>query len=105
MRDMENAKRLKREWYQRNTALTKQRARARDARLIEWFKEYKSSLACVRCGENHPACLDFHHVSGEKTSEISKMVAYGRGKQVILDEIAKCEVLCSNCHRKEHYKP
>ena len=46
-RDLENAKRLKKEWYERNKELTKKRARARDlanpeqaaARKAKWRKE------------------------------------------------------------------
>jgi hypothetical protein len=46
-RDLENAKRLKKEWYERNKELTKERARARDlanpeqaaARKAKWRKE------------------------------------------------------------------
>jgi hypothetical protein len=46
-RDLENAKRLKKEWYERNKELTKERARARDlknpeqaaARKTKWRQE------------------------------------------------------------------
>jgi len=46
-RDIENAKRLKKEWYERNKELTKERARARDlanpeqaaARKTKWREE------------------------------------------------------------------
>jgi len=41
--------------------------------------------------------MDFHHVFGEKT------MAIGGGESTsasrIRDEIAKCVVLCANCHR------
>lgn len=67
------------------------------------FRELKSTLCCVRCGENHPATLDFHHKdSSTKILEVSVMVFNRTWKQV-LKEIAKCEVICSNCHRKEHW--
>ena len=47
VRNLENAKRLKKEWYERNKELTKERARARDlanpekaaARKAKWCKE------------------------------------------------------------------
>jgi|SRR3712207_5953769 len=73
--------------------------------LVQWFAEYKSTLFCVRCGENHPACLEFHHLEGKtgKWDEVSDMVRRLLSKERILAEIAKCEVLCANCHRKEHY--
>jgi len=59
-------------------------------------------LKCVRCPENHIACLDFHHLS-DKDINIADLVNSGASKEKILQEISKCVVLCSNCHRKLHY--
>jgi hypothetical protein len=41
--------------------------------------------------------MDFDHV-GDKEGEVSKLV-YSSGTQKLLDEMGKCEVVCSNCHR------
>lgn len=72
---------------------------------VKWFKQYKSSLKCSRCSENDPVCLDFHHSGGSKKEYIiSKMIYRGYSIKKILNEINKCIVLCSNCHRKEHKK-
>jgi L-lysine 2,3-aminomutase len=65
------------------------------------FATYKETLQCERCGENHPATLDFHH-KGNKDFNVSEMVPRLTHK-VLLDEISKCSVLCANCHRKEHW--
>ena len=57
-----------------------------------------------KCGEDHIACLDFHHQNPEeKEHNIAWMLAFGFSKEAILAEIDKCIVLCSNCHRKEHF--
>ena len=70
----------------------------------QWFWEYKATLKCNRCPENHPSTLDFHHLDPEeKENSISNMIRGGKSKEEILEKIAKCEVLCSNCHRKEHW--
>lgn len=70
----------------------------------EWFRDIKSKLFCGRCGENHPACLDFHHKDPTvKDIGVSQAVCDGWSRERILIEIAKCEILCSNCHRKEHW--
>jgi hypothetical protein len=67
----------------------------------KWLDEYKKTLKCNRCDENDFRVLDFHH-TGQKDLEIS--LAIGRwGKEKILNEIAKCEVLCVKCHRILHY--
>ena len=70
----------------------------------EWFRDYKSNLKCSKCSETHPACLDFHHIDpSEKDMEVSRIIDMNNKKR-IMDEVAKCVVLCSNCHRKLHYQ-
>jgi hypothetical protein len=32
----------------------------RQREIAAWFAELKTTLACRRCGESHPACLQFH---------------------------------------------
>jgi hypothetical protein len=69
----------------------------------QWFVELKSTMKCNRCPESAFECLDFHHSDPtEKEHNIHKMVGFGYGREAILAEIAKCEVLCANCHRKHH---
>ena len=67
----------------------------------QWFKEYKSTLKCIRCGESNPLCLEFHHKDPtQKDRAISTMTRLSPEK--VKEEIAKCDVLCANCHRKLH---
>ena len=80
-----------------------QRNYAKRAEIKEWFTEYKKTLKCKRCPENDPACLDFHHTDpSKKEKRISQMVNWGHSRITIMQEVNKCEVLCSNCHRKLH---
>lgn len=70
-----------------------------------WFFELKKTLKCEQCGENHPACLQFHHRDPlEKEGMVSKFVGAGYSEDVIRKEIEKCEVLCANCHAKKHWQ-
>lgn len=75
------------------------KAKEQKKALAIWLVELKSNLACEECGENHPATIDFHHLN----FSLSKAVSSGYGKDLILKEIAKCKVLCSNCHRILHW--
>lgn len=91
--------------YQSNKQYYKDKARLRHAKIQAWFKEYKEAQICVKCGESHPATLDFHHID-PKTKEFAissavktRVLSISRLKQ----EIDKCEVLCSNCHRILHW--
>lgn len=93
----------RRDWYKRNKKHEYERIKARVKELVVWYREYKSSRGCSRCTETHWACLEHHHINPKKKDKIvSKMVAEGYGKERILEEMAKCELICSNCHRKLH---
>ncbi len=71
--------------------------------LSEWFRTYKQSLFCSKCGENDPRCLDFHHLDrAQKDVEVAQLVTEGYSIDRIMREIEKCVILCANCHRKEH---
>lgn len=72
----------------------------------KWFLELKKELKCTKCGYNkHPAALDFHHLDPKDKKFNITLTNYPKySKEQILDEIKKCVVLCSNCHRIEHSK-
>jgi hypothetical protein len=100
----EYQKEYMRKWYEKNKAKHISYVRNRDKKIKLWLKEYKSTLKCEICEENHPACLEFHHINPEE-----KKFSIGRMKdfmswRLLKEEIAKCRVLCANCHRKEHYE-
>ncbi len=59
---------------------------------------------CLDCGVSYPYyVMDFDHVRGEKSFNLSEVVKGAQSKKVILEEIDKCEVVCSNCHRIRTY--
>ena len=71
--------------------------------LLEKTNNLKLSAGCKFCIEKEVVCLDFHHLdANEKEFSIAKMVSNGRKWQEIENEIAKCIIVCSNCHRKLH---
>ena len=79
----------------------KTRSRERDRRnlKIRYIQEYKQSRGCMDCGEKYPYwMLDLDHVFGEKISNVSDMRALFNLEQ-IQAEVAKCQVVCANCHR------
>jgi hypothetical protein len=93
-----------RAYYYRNREEVAAGRRRRKLDLRRWLREYKTSLVCTDCGETHPAALDFHHTdASEKELSIGEVTAYGWSRRKVLAEIAKCEVLCANCHRKRHW--
>ena len=93
-----------RNYYLKNKAKF---AAFRDHRRIEikeWVLSYKLLHPCP-CGEKHPACLQFHHRDPSlKELEIST-VARKQWSQLRLEaEVAKCDVICANCHLKLHHE-
>lgn len=79
--------------------LTRVRRKAREL----FVREIKRSMACSSCPETDSACLDFHHVDpSTKKFSVCRAMHQGRSEKIILAEIAKCIVLCANCHRKHH---
>jgi len=61
--------------------------------------EKARNVPCKDCG-NHfpPVCMDFDHLPTHKKS-FNISTALSRPTQALLSELAKCEVVCSNCHR------
>lgn len=58
---------------------------------------------CTRCGfQGHQSAFDFHHADGDKDFNIGDVA--NKSWKVLKKELAKCELLCANCHRIEHSK-
>lgn len=91
-------------WHYKNREWNTERSLERRRRLRQWIHRKKAeSEGCSRCAEMDPACLDFHHESpSDKEMAVNKMIPYGYSKADIEAEIGKCQLLCANCHRKEH---
>ena len=66
-------------------------------RLFDHFQSHP----CVDCGETDIAVLEFDHLR-DKRRNIAQMVR-GWSWEAILREIAKCDVVCANCHRRRTF--
>lgn len=89
--------------YEANKEKIKARTRRRNKKqnlrnrnFVAWVK--KRSF-CIDCGETNPLVLDFDHVRGEKKMNVSDMARSSYSIEALMEEIDKCEVRCSNCHR------
>jgi len=63
-----------------------------------YVQRYKEAHPCRDCGETNWIVLQFDHVRGRKVANISEMVARAVSQEKLEGEIAKCEVVCANCH-------
>jgi hypothetical protein len=94
---------LNRASYARNKDKRQKINREKKASAKEKWRQYKSTLSCVQCGQNHPATLDFHHIEKHPSNlKVNKLVTNHAFKKAI-EEIKKCLVLCANCHRIHHH--
>ena len=77
---------------------SKLRARAYVARVL-------SESACAWFGESNPMVLEFDHGDhSSKSHNVSRMVSMGYAVAAVAEEVAKCVVLCANCHRVKTHK-
>jgi hypothetical protein len=69
----------------------------------EWAVEYKGGK-CSKCELTfHPAAYDFHHLDpNEKDFNPCNLLTCSIKR--IKEELDKCVLLCSNCHRILHYE-
>ncbi|MDQ3709212.1 MAG: hypothetical protein M3387_07925 [Actinomycetota bacterium] len=95
-----------RSWYQRNrerhirnVMVRRERQRHEQQALIMEAK----SWPCADCNRTYPPyVMDFDHVRGVKVANVSEMLGSETTKRLLV-EIAKCEVVCANCHRERSY--
>ena len=106
-RRVRSARRRKERWHDENDDYRSKKHelyKSRRRSNIKWLLRLKMGLKCIKCGEDHVSCLDFHHKDpSTKSFNISRAILDGVSKKQLLQEIAKCDVLCANCHRKHHW--
>jgi hypothetical protein len=69
------------------------------AYLAQYIRDLKEKSPCLDCKEYYPYyVMDFDHVRGKKQANVMELIPT-LSKKRIDQEIAKCEIVCSNCHR------
>lgn len=97
--------------YDQNKAAIKARAQEwTNQRRIEahrYVRELKEASPCMDCGVSYPSyVMDFDHRDpGDKRDCIAKLCNRGVSWKRLLDEIAKCDLVCANCHRERTHGP
>jgi hypothetical protein len=95
-----------RRWYEKNSARKTAWQQWRREAMRQWWRDQKATKCCVKCGESTPECLHFHHRDpSQKEINLGNIASNGQwSKERILEEVAKCDVLCANCHMKHHWE-
>jgi len=73
--------------------------RERAAANVAWLRGLKSMTPCADCGGIfHPVAMQWDHLPGHvKRGDLGMLVAR-LSKKLLLVEMAKCELVCANCH-------
>ena len=68
------------------------------AKRLDWLNKIRD-VPCADCGGRFPpTCMDFDHLPGQvKSFQIMRNIEFSVDR--LLAEIAKCEIVCANCHR------
>ena len=73
-------------------------------KIYEWVDNHKSTQGCEQCGTKDKRCLQLHHRdSSTKKHSVATLIGKGYIFKTVRVEVAKCEVLCANCHSIHHY--
>lgn len=97
--DIEARRACHKRYYERNKERYIVNAKRTRSRLKVLLHESKD-VPCMDCGQKFPPCvMDFDHRDPDtKLFNVSQMMTGGSIVRMRA-EIAKCDVVCANCHR------
>jgi hypothetical protein len=88
--------------YRKKHVISQKRITVRNCQFVY---DYLLVHPCVDCGEKDPIVLDFDHKNSKtKSYNIAIIRRNGYSIEFLMKEIKKCEVRCSNCHRRRTAK-
>lgn len=103
-KDRERQRECWKRHYERNRSRYIQKRKTYNDKIRVYIENVKASSACTDCGKKYPPyVMDFDHTGDDKKFNVSGLYVRGSLRQV-KEEIAKCEIVCSNCHRERTHK-
>ena len=90
-------------WRKQNITLLKEIRQESNKKRYAKMKQLKQKIleqqSCIICQEKRLPCLEFHHI--DATQKIDSVSSFNSPGQ-FLREVAKCTILCANCHALFH---
>jgi hypothetical protein len=85
--------------YLKNIEKVKEKNKTYKQKIKEHVRKEKESKPCFDCNKFYPYyVMEYDHIENNKILSVSRLSKTGTINQV-LDEIKKCELVCSNCHK------
>lgn len=85
--------------YKKNKPAYIERNRRARKEKRQYLQSVKN-VPCADCGERYPYyVMDFDHRPGETKLHHPNKLSVNAGWKSIEAEVAKCDVVCANCHR------
>jgi 5-methylcytosine-specific restriction endonuclease McrA len=85
-----------REHYRKNKMYWRKQKSSYRKERTDFINHIKSTTPCIDCKNTFPPeCMDFDHLRDKKFL----ISALPRSMTKLKEEMEKCEIVCSNCHR------
>lgn len=102
--DEEQQKAYQKAYYAANKELYAERTKTAREKRREYVNGIKTNNPCVDCGQKYHYCqMQFDHIGDDKIADINKLMKT-RSIETVKAEIAKCELVCANCHAIRTWK-
>ena len=90
-------------YYARNREQEIERVARRQRAEVAWLRDLRR-VPCMDCGGVFPPhAMDFDHRDRSQKRFNVAGRSLLRKRQVVLQEVAKCDIVCANCHRVRTY--
>jgi hypothetical protein len=95
--------------YERNAAAMKRRAAVHREiarqRNRDFIAVAKTGVPCADCGIAYPHyVMQFDHLADDKDRDVATLALVPVSLARLQAEIAKCEIVCANCHAERTYR-
>lgn len=99
----ECSKKRHREWQKLNREIVKNQQKSRRIKKKQELVK-RFGAVCLDCGGKFPDCVyDFHHLDPTKKDYYPAFAINQLSFEKMEKELAKCVMLCANCHRIRHF--
>lgn len=95
---------LTRKHYENNKEYYRQIVINKREKNRDFIKSILINSSCIDCNNNDWRVLEFDHVMGTKIESVCKMSNQMASIKKLEEEIKKCEIRCSNCHKIVTYQ-